>query len=545
MIVYQYNMAIFFQKHIMPVVKHPLSILAVILIAAAGLRMCNISQEPYWGDEVLSTSIAQHYQHDISGLLSYLREVEVHPPLYYFLIKLWGGWWGFSELSLRFISLVFGLGVVCSLYYTVKRISFSDTLALLAAFLAAIWPMQIEYSQEARPYVIFCFFGLWHAYAWWQFHKTGKKIYLPAYVLSGLIGWYLHYSFIYIIISTLSYGFFSMLWQKDFQQRFLPWLMSLAAIFLGMYWWLYSFLYKIALGSYELFGLKRALASVRGLGFFDGVFNQLIWTVKDRNLFQIEVFAVFLAKIMIIALAIYAIRSAGRSAWLTWRSNPLIFLIWIFLISSVLFLFSPSSQNYSMIFERHLIFNSLIIIVLLSWLFVQVPFRIRMVAVSVLLLSLLNFDIKVMADDSVADPENRDKIYADFINQNYRQGDIVISNYEFVRSNLNYFLRPEIDSLGFYPPQLLDWQDDLWSSRDTIGLIGNESQLRIWTPTPAAEKIKMDHIIRRYRPRRIWIVNYGDYNINHTLSGRDWRHAQQGLGEMFPVDLFVARPHKL
>ncbi len=147
----------------------------LILLLALSLRLVNLQAEPYWGDELLSLDIVEQYRGDLSGMIHYLREVEVHPPLYYIFLKYWTTAFGQETGAVRSLSLFFGLGLIYLSHLFFKKIFNNKNVGLLAAFFTAILPIQIEYSQEARPYIIFTFFGLLSAYFLWQYFYTKKK----------------------------------------------------------------------------------------------------------------------------------------------------------------------------------------------------------------------------------------------------------------------------------------------------------------------------------------------------------------------------------
>jgi len=252
----------------------------LIAIMALGLvlRLINLGAEPYWGDEVLSLQIVKHYQNDFFGLLDYLKQVEVHPPLYYILLKFWTAWFGYGEFAVRFLSLIFGEAIIWLVYVFGKRLFANYKVGLIAAFFIAILPMQIEYSQEARPYIIFCFFGALNVISLWEYLKFNDKKYLAAFILSGLTGIYLHYSAAFILLATFSWWLLHLVWQKKngiigISRRLLAWLAAAGAIFLGFYYWLPAFLYKMSLANFSLYGLERAKSGARSVNFFDATFN--------------------------------------------------------------------------------------------------------------------------------------------------------------------------------------------------------------------------------------------------------------------------------
>jgi hypothetical protein len=94
---------------------------------------------------------------------------------------------------------------------------------------------------------------------------------------------------------------------------------------------------------------------------------------------------------------------------------------------------------------------------------------------------------------------------------------------------------------------LFDHEYDFLSSRQTLGLLENESQLRFNT----SKKIyyqdvnaKMSYIIKKYKPKRIWFYNNQEYlSIELWFNNNDWRLAMDSLGPLHSLKLYDSK-HK-
>ena len=93
---------------------------------------------------------------------------DIHPPLYYWLLRLWTTVFGLSEFALRSLSAVLGTLLVLVIYGLGTRL-FNRTTGLAAAFIAAIAPFQVYYSQEARMYILVALEGALAALLFWWF----------------------------------------------------------------------------------------------------------------------------------------------------------------------------------------------------------------------------------------------------------------------------------------------------------------------------------------------------------------------------------------
>lgn len=132
--------------------KNSRVIFAGILILAFLLRLFNLGQS-FWLDEAAQV---------IESSRPLINQLEIgadfHPPLYHILLHFWL-YGGTSEIWIRFLSVMIGVGVVF-MTYKVSSVLFSRNISLISASLAAISPYLIWYSQEARPYILFVFLSL-------------------------------------------------------------------------------------------------------------------------------------------------------------------------------------------------------------------------------------------------------------------------------------------------------------------------------------------------------------------------------------------------
>ncbi len=131
-----------------------IALLAIVLLAFA-LRMVQIGQLRMWGDEGFSIYSANR---DLISISFASKDVDPHPPLYYYLLHFYLPLAGFSELSIRFFSVFFGTATVALIFAIGKRM-FDARVGILAAALAAIAPFAVQYSQEVRMYALVMFLG--------------------------------------------------------------------------------------------------------------------------------------------------------------------------------------------------------------------------------------------------------------------------------------------------------------------------------------------------------------------------------------------------
>lgn len=158
-------------------------ILIAILVLGLVLRLIKIDQS-FWLDEA---SQAQLSSQSISQIWS-TREADFHPPLFYLLSHYWLQL-GRSEPWLRLLPVTFGIVNVYVLYLFAKQIH--PRLGLMAAFLLAINPYHVYYSQEFRMYSLLALLGTLSMLAYYKKHWS-------LFILNALL-LYTHYSSIFLI----------------------------------------------------------------------------------------------------------------------------------------------------------------------------------------------------------------------------------------------------------------------------------------------------------------------------------------------------------
>jgi mannosyltransferase len=138
-----------------PLAVRHLQALAALTALAAFLRFSTLGTQSYWYDEAVTVQLVRR---SLSGMLSAIPGSESTPPLYYVLAWGWSRLFGTGDVGLRSLSAVFGTATVPAAY-AAARVFVSRRTSLVAAALLAVSPFLVWYSQEARAYAVFVFFG--------------------------------------------------------------------------------------------------------------------------------------------------------------------------------------------------------------------------------------------------------------------------------------------------------------------------------------------------------------------------------------------------
>ncbi len=118
---------------------------------AAILRFATLDVQSFYGDETVT---AQLLRMDLWGMLGEISASESAPPLYYALAWAWGNVFGTGEVGLRSFSALIGTAIVPVAYLAGARLT-TPRVGLIVAALAAVNPMLVWFSQEARVYALF------------------------------------------------------------------------------------------------------------------------------------------------------------------------------------------------------------------------------------------------------------------------------------------------------------------------------------------------------------------------------------------------------
>lgn len=122
----------------------------LIVIVAFVLRITNLNQG-LWLDEAISALASRDYTY--LGIIKDFLPGDTHPPLYYLSLKFWTGLFGFSEISMRTLSVIFGVATVYLVFLIGKKIK-NEKLGMVASLLLATSPLHLYYSQEVRMYAM-------------------------------------------------------------------------------------------------------------------------------------------------------------------------------------------------------------------------------------------------------------------------------------------------------------------------------------------------------------------------------------------------------
>lgn len=179
--------------------------LVIILGIGLFLRLYNLNKHDFWYDEALSLvtaryitpqNIIKHAKLSSGWDLPFFAMV-------YLLIHVFT-----DDSFFRFLPLIFGILSIVLIYLIGKRLFDSET-GLISAFLLAISPFHVYYSQELRSYSLLALSSLLSAYFFVRI-LTEKRIFLwVCFIFSNILCLYSHYCAVFFLFSENIYFFIS------------------------------------------------------------------------------------------------------------------------------------------------------------------------------------------------------------------------------------------------------------------------------------------------------------------------------------------------
>jgi mannosyltransferase len=226
-----------------PGLSERIACLGVFLLALV-VRLLGIASRSIWYDEAFAILFSAKgpaamlrgtLTPDVSGAAA-----DIHPLAYYTLLWGWMKVFGESLVSVRLLSILFGLGTLILAYLLLRSMFAKPQLALLGALGLALSPFQVHYSQEIRMYSLLALALTGATLALWQgLHSTQWRWWLLFSFCAALAQYTQNLAAFYLVPLALTPVFLRR-WEKvkatvlagiGALVLYLPWLLQLPAQF--------------------------------------------------------------------------------------------------------------------------------------------------------------------------------------------------------------------------------------------------------------------------------------------------------------------------
>lgn len=167
-----------------------------ILLLAFWLRVFLLDGQSLWWDEGISLHLATSSFAEIIAN----RIVNIHPPLYFFLLKIWVALTGTTVFAARYSS-VLGSFLQMALVYAVLRRWFGRRVAAVGLVMTAVWSLSIVYGQELRVYAFLPLVYLLLVGLAWEIGlgKPSRRQWLALAVVEW-VALHLHYNALFLLL---------------------------------------------------------------------------------------------------------------------------------------------------------------------------------------------------------------------------------------------------------------------------------------------------------------------------------------------------------
>jgi uncharacterized membrane protein len=151
--------------------KRSTGIILCLVLLAFALRVWDLSAQSIWWDEAFTWQTASH---GLANFVQMLLTGDRNPPLYFVTVAAWGGLAGWSEFSLRFVSVMWSMLGLAFLLNLARRL-FNTSSGMWTLALAAVAPALIVYAQEARMYAAFFALTAATLYFGWRIYERSTQ----------------------------------------------------------------------------------------------------------------------------------------------------------------------------------------------------------------------------------------------------------------------------------------------------------------------------------------------------------------------------------
>ncbi|VAW43465.1 hypothetical protein MNBD_CHLOROFLEXI01-542 [hydrothermal vent metagenome] len=217
-----------------------LPLLIAILLFGFWLRLYQLDGQSLWWDEGISLHLATSSIAEIAAN----RVTNIHPPLYFFMLKIWVTLTGTTAFAARYFSVMASFTQMALIYALLRR-WFGRQTAVIGLLLTAVWSLSIIYAQEVRVYAFLPLIYLILLFLTWQIVEEQSEAQPKAWLLLAVFEWiglHLHYNVLFLLIFLNGWAIWQ-LWLQS-RQRLRTWLKVQLAVGLASLPWAAAVLFN-------------------------------------------------------------------------------------------------------------------------------------------------------------------------------------------------------------------------------------------------------------------------------------------------------------
>lgn len=449
--------------------------------------------------------------------------------LYYVILKCWVFLFGKSELSLRFPSMFFSVLSILLIYH-LGRLTFNKKVGIISAFILAISPIHVWFSQEARGYSLSVLLTMLVVYFFYIILKSQKRSYITGFIIVSILAFNNNYLSLYSIITASAFLMLYRFKQLSMEKMGFK---KLESVKQGKIWLILKILIVLIFVIPQLYSLYLNIIKVADNFWIPKpVFASILTTFYNFNSgYNSTAVINFIMFIILSLLLIY-----GIWAWRETRRAELIQL-GCFLFAPIIITFFIS-QKIPIYIDRQLIFFSPFYYILISAGLAKINNRMISAGIYITiafssLLCLSNYfsnymplPLRYHVGVHVKQPV---KPAADYINNRLIYGDAVSFSDPSTISVLYYMPKDlyEKNNITVYIFIIKSKLEKYW---EKLGIrLGYSRFVRVYSPSSKVmvlDQMNAFKKIKQYNLKRIWLVSSNwekDGNLTlHSEAVRKW-----------------------
>ena len=316
--------------------------LVLLFVSAAALRIYDIDAKNLWFDEIYSWKISN------GSIIKIISESagDIHPPLFYLVLKAWTFVFSDSIISMRMLSVMLSMISMFVLYIITKNLLPNEIQRMLVLLLFALSPLNIFYSQEVRMLNLNLLLTLTSVYFFIRYVSTPRGIFGALYCIAATLSLYTHYFALFILFAQLLYAGLIYLNNRNTRERLRPFFKYPAFAFAMFIPWLPIMVGQAIKGQPWRKTQSVQQVSVEVFNYFKDVFLSPYFTYESMTVMYLS-HLISILTILFLLLCIIRIFNAGR--FLIEPADVSILLFFIPLIFAIVVSF-----RQSIVYSRYL-----------------------------------------------------------------------------------------------------------------------------------------------------------------------------------------------
>lgn len=412
-----------------------------IALVALGLRLFNIEQKNLWFDEVYSWKISQ------GNLVQILSQTsgDIHPPLYYIVLKLWMIFFSDSIISMRSLSALLGVISIYFIYKISKMFLNNDLKIFFVLMLYTFSPLNIYYSQEVRMFNLNLFLCLGSVFYYFRFINTPSNKLGLLYLIFTILALYTHY-FAFFILFTEVFILLTYFFNKNVSlviiKKYLFYFFLINFFYVPWYPVLYNQVKKGQPWRTEQTFIQVIISEIN---YFKEIFLSTYYIYEGWVIYY---FSSFFGLFIIIYIFFSLFKILNSKTFFANKSNEIILFVLIPLLLATII-----SINQSITFSRYLsITIPYLFITLIYFLFKFNKYK-TAILISIFLLGVSCYGVYINFDNDFKNNDYREII--SYLEENYNSGDEILVEPHFMQWGIEYYINHNNSNLKH--PKILGW----------------------------------------------------------------------------------------